>query len=213
MLRQNYTSGAEFFMSVKLPGLWIDYNVTPDKKTIYILNESEILRIIIKNCESIIRKDMVINPREIEISTSSKIQEQQQNSGCSVDKVFFEIGSAQSVILSKDDISKLIPIGQFNNGFIICSKLSENYTELFAIDQHAADERIRFEEILCNYSISCQKLVHPIKLGITAEEEDFIANNIATIRSSGFLVRENKDDFFLDALPNFHGAESTVEGN
>lgn len=199
-------------MSVKLPGMWIDYNVTPDKKTIFILNESEILKNIIAICECIIRKDLTIKTREIEMLKPSPAQELPQNETCSFDEAFFEIGSAHSMVLSKEDILKLIPIGQFNNGFIICSKLSENFVELFAIDQHAADERIRFEEIACNYSISCQKLVQPIKITVSVEDEDFVINNIAAIRNSGFLIREHEGDLYLDALPGFHGAESTVEG-
>ena len=220
MLKKNFISGSEFFISVTLPGLWIDFNVTPDKKTIFILNEADILKHIVNICENFARKNLVIENRE-SISFNKPItptsisvhncEEHKSPMGC-LDEIIISIGSAHSVQLSKEDISKLTPIGQFNNGFIICSKISEKVTEIYAIDQHAADERIRFEEIANIYSISCQKLVHPIKLDIALEDEEFIINNLDIIRSTGFLIREFEHSFFLDALPNFHGAETMVEG-
>lgn len=219
MLKKNFISGVEFFISVALPVLWIDYNVTPDKKTIFILNESDILKKIIHICESFACKNMVVEARESDLtrkiitSNSNHSCAENQSTSCCFDESILNIGTAHSVELSKDDIYKLIPIGQFNNGFIICSKTSEKGIEIYAIDQHAADERIRFEEIAKGHSISCQKLVHPIKLNISMEDEEFIMSNIDMIRSSGFLIREFENCFFLDALPNFHGAESTVEGS
>lgn len=220
MLKKNFISGSEFFISVTLPGLWIDYNVTPDKKTIFILNEADILIRIVEACEKIARKNLVIETREsgsfnmpiTPTPISVHNCKEHQSPMCCLDEIIINIGNAHSVELSKKDISMLMPIGQFNNGFIICSKISEKVTEIYAIDQHAADERIRFEEIADKYSISCQKLVLPIKLDIALEDEEFILNNIDEIRSAGFLIREFEHSFFLDALPNFHGAETTVEG-
>lgn len=217
MLKKNFISGVEFFLSVNIPGMWIDFNVTPDKKTIFILNESEILEKIIRACENLIQKTLVIKTHDSEnqnksITSNSHSCVQRQSDTCCIDEIFLDIGAAHSVQLSKEDISKLIPIGQFNNGFIICSKMFGKATELYAIDQHAADERIRFEEIANNHPISCQRLVQPIKLNIATEDEEFVLKNFDTIRSSGFLIRQFEQNFFLDALPNFHGAETTVEG-
>lgn len=194
--------------------------MTPDKKTIFILNEANILKNIISICENFARKNLIIETRESEslnqFITNAHVTnhncDENQSQECCLDEVIINIGSANSVQFSKDDISKLTPIGQFNNGFIICSKISEQVMEIYAIDQHAADERIRFEEIANNYSISCQKLVQPIKLNVALEDEEFILSHIDTIRSTGFLITEFEHNFFLDALPNFHGAETTIEG-
>lgn len=214
MIRKNFSSGVEFFINIELPGLWIDYNVTPDKRTIFILNESEILTELIKVCEKYIRKELIIEPKVVEIPRRSEQSECCHGSeACDWNQELLDIGSAYSIQMSKTDITKLNPIGQFNNGFIICSKVSdENITEIFAIDQHAADERIRFEEIATNYSISCQKLVQPLRIDIAVEDEDFVLKNFGVIRAAGFLIRECNGSFYLDALPNFHGADSSLEG-
>lgn len=219
MIKKNFFSGVEFFISVTLPRLWIDYNVTPDKKTIFILNESEILKKIISICENFARKNLMIEIREsghqnrVQTRNSDSSCIEHQPDSCCMDEVFLNVGTAHSVELCKDDISTLIPIGQFNNGFIICSKTSEKATEIFAIDQHAADERIRFEEIANSYPITFQKLVQPIKLNISAEDEEFILQNFDAIRAAGFLIRNFDQSFFLDALPSFHGADTTIEGS
>ena len=217
MLRKNFASGIEFFLNIELPGLWIDYNVTPDKRTIFILNESEILTEFIRLCENNIRKELIIESKVPEFPKRSEQQQAQcctETDLCDWNQKLLNIGSANSVQLTKNDIAKLIPIGQFNNGFIICSKISdENFTEIFAVDQHAADERIRFEEIANNYSISCQKLVHPIRIELAVEDEDFVLKSFGIIRAAGFLIRECNGIFYLDALPNFHSSESSVEGN
>lgn len=221
MLKKNYASGMEFFLSICLPSLWIDYNVTPDKRTIFILNESQILKEIINFFEKILKKSIRIETRDLGASNILSASEQDMPSNhctqsspetCCWDDALINIKSADSVQFLKEDILKLVPIGQFNNGFIICSKVSEGAIELFAVDQHAADERIRFEEIASNYQISCQKLVHPIKIKLSLEDEGFVSCNIDTIRAAGFLLRQSGSDFFLDAIPNFHGAESSTDG-
>jgi DNA mismatch repair ATPase MutL len=184
------------------------------------LNEADILKKIVEICEISVRNNLVMETRDYgsynNTKTSTPIsihncEVHQPTTGC-IDESIINIGSAHSVQLSKNDIAELIPIGQFNNGFIICSKISEKVTEIFAIDQHAADERIRFEEIANSYSISCQKLVHPIKLNISSEDEDLILNNFDMIRSTGFLIRKFENSCYLDALPNFYGAETNIEG-
>mgnify|MGYP001809600868 CR=1 FL=1 len=217
MLKKNFISGSEIFIIVTLSGLWIDYNVTPDKRTIFILNEADILKNIVDICESIARKTLVMEAHDSNRAIKSLPAcvhncEPHQPPTSHLDEAIISIGSAHSVQLSKEDIEKLIPLGQFNNGFIICSKVSAKATEIYAIDQHAADERIRFEEIAKEYSVSCQKLFYPIKLYISPEDEDFLSKNVELIRSTGFLIREFDHNFFLDALPNFHGAEANLEG-
>jgi DNA mismatch repair ATPase MutL len=183
--------------------------VTPDKRTIFILNESEILKNIMINFENSIKKDLIIESRPVDGGWKN---ENMTSESCCWDSAITSFGPANSVHLVKEDIVQLKPIGQFNNGFIICSKLTNNIVELFAVDQHAADERIRYEEIAAKYTISCQKLVQPIKLKVSAEDEDFVLLKIESFREAGFLIRQLDDTFLLDALPAFHGYDSSIEG-
>jgi DNA mismatch repair protein PMS2 len=46
-------------------------------------------------------------------------------------------------VVSKDDFKNMIVLGQFNLGFII-TRIGD---DLFIIDQHATDEKYRFETL------------------------------------------------------------------
>ena len=218
MIRKNFVSGIEFFVAIQLPGLWIDFNVTPDKRTIFILNESEILKSVLASCENAIRSGVTIETRVPDLIKENiglhRLAENQNldPETCCWDNSIVNLSSASSVQMTKDDISKFVPIGQFNNGFVLCSKITDNFTELFAVDQHAADERIRFEEIVKHYSVSCQKLVNPIIVKLPIGDEDILTRKIDIIRAAGFLIRISDATFYLDGLPVFHGAISTIEG-
>lgn len=86
--------------------------------------------------------------------------------------------------------------------------------ELYAIDQHAADERIRFEEISSKCSITTQKLFYPIKVDICVDDEDIILSKMDIFRSAGFQIRRDGvgGGFVLDTLPSFQGTECTLDG-
>ena len=51
--------------------------------------------------------------------------------------------SALSQMFGKGDFEKLRVIGQFNKGFIMCTK--NDNQDLFILDQHASDEKFNFE--------------------------------------------------------------------
>jgi DNA mismatch repair ATPase MutL len=123
------------------------------------------------------------------------------------------IGAVESVEMKKEDIRKLVPVGQFNNGFIICSKLEGIITGLYAVDQHAADERIRYEEISKKYIITSQKLMASIKLQLDAEQEEIFNSHEASIFEAGFKLRvDENDQLLLEAVPSFHGIECEAKG-
>lgn len=46
-------------------------------------------------------------------------------------------------------------IGQFNKGFIIC----QHGDDLFIVDQHASDEKFRYENLCVNHEFTSQPLV------------------------------------------------------
>lgn len=221
MLKKNYSIGVEFFIQLTVPMLWLDFNVSPDKRSIYLLNESAILEHFLKQCENVLQQTtqssiQTIHPTTVLTpkSTQPSVKEESSCTDCCYDPKLLSIGSAESVQLGKDDISKLVPIGQFNNGFIVCSKLHDSgVNELFAVDQHAADERIRYEEISRKYSITLQSLVAPVPLSLSPEQEEVLERNSSIIASAGFTVKRTNDSYFLVSIPSFHGIECDSNGN
>ncbi len=215
MLKKNYSSGIEYFLKLSIPMLWLDFNASPDKRTIYLLHEKFILDSILKCCESILQESSVSSIVSVQntIKNSAPTEVAISKADCCYDACLMSMGAAESVEMRKEDIIQLIPIGQFNNGFIVCTKLDGDVNGLYAVDQHAADERIRYEEISKKYSITSQRLVAPVKLSLDAEQEDVFNSHEATIFEAGFKLRvDDNHQLLLEAVPSFHGIECDING-
>ncbi|CAK4651596.1 unnamed protein product [Aphanomyces euteiches] len=91
------------------------------------------------------------------------------------------ISSLQRV-LSKDDFRRMEVVGQFNMGFIIARLDSD----LFIIDQHASDEKFRYETLQKTTIIHQQPLVRPMSLQLTAIEEMTILDHHDVFKKQGF---------------------------
>jgi DNA mismatch repair protein PMS2 len=75
-------------------------------------------------------------------------------------------------------------LGQFNVGFII-TKLDG---DLFILDQHACDEKAKFESFKANTfaALKPQALVHPLKLELTSSEEIILLDHVSVFERHGF---------------------------
>lgn len=81
-------------------------------------------------------------------------------------------------------------LGQFNKGFI----LARHERDLFIVDQHAADEKVRFEHLRDTTHLNPQKLLHPLDLKLNAEEVSIVTENLAIFERSGFSIDVVEDD-------------------
>ena len=76
-------------------------------------------------------------------------------------------------------------IGQFNQGFII-TRLLDN--DLFIVDQHATDEKFRYEEFLNNSKIVSQPLVCPQSLDLDPGKKEILKENLTVFEELGFGI-------------------------
>ena len=97
--------------------------------------------------------------------------------------------AALARVLKKDDFVDMRIIGQFNLGFII----AELNGDLYLLDQHACDEKYRFEKLQQNTTIHQQPLIVPLPLEGSAAEEIVIIDNLKVFEENGFkfLIDEN----------------------
>lgn len=100
-----------------------------------------------------------------------------------------------SLTVSKGDFAKMQIVGQFNLGFIIAVRpgsgdesLGTRQDELFIIDQHASDEKYNFERLQGETVVGNQRLVQPIRLDLTAVEEEIVLENQDALEKNGFEV-------------------------
>lgn len=87
---------------------------------------------------------------------------------------------------SIQDFEAMRVIGQFNLGFII-AKL--NKEDLYILDQHACDEKYRFEELQRVTVVHQQPLIHPLTLETTAAQEMTILDHLHVFEDNGFKLR------------------------
>ncbi|PKX99147.1 ATP-binding mismatch repair protein PMS1 [Aspergillus novofumigatus IBT 16806] len=98
-----------------------------------------------------------------------------------------------SLTVSKEDFARMRIIGQFNLGFILATRSSddgsaESKDELFIIDQHASDEKFNFERLQAETVVQNQRLVQPKRLDLTAVEEEIVIENRSALEKNGFVV-------------------------
>lgn len=85
-------------------------------------------------------------------------------------------------LFKKEWFNKLRVVGQFNRGFIL-AMLGK---DMFIIDQHASDEKYNFEELERTTVISKQRLVRPLRLEFSAEDELLIVDHLDAFKAGGF---------------------------
>ncbi|TDX53293.1 DNA mismatch repair endonuclease MutL [Orenia marismortui] len=93
----------------------------------------------------------------------------------------------------------LIPIGQIHQTYIVAQGLDGMYI----IDQHAAHERVRYEELLTQFKsgeVKTQELLIPLNLELTHQEVELLNENKEEIEALGFSIE------------NFGGSSYIVRG-
>ena len=75
------------------------------------------------------------------------------------------------LVLRPDNFKQMVLHGQFNQGYIAAS----HRDELYLFDQHACDEKYRFEDLIQNQKVSYQQCITPIKMRLTPSRESLVA--------------------------------------
>lgn len=90
-------------------------------------------------------------------------------------------------VVTKTDFLRMNVLGQFNRGFII-ARLDD---DLFIIDQHASDEKYKYETLQASTTIQTQPLLAPLALDVSAVQEAVIQENLHIFRANGFEFEFN----------------------
>lgn len=80
-------------------------------------------------------------------------------------------------------------IGQFNLGFII----AQLNNDIFIIDQHASDEKYRFEKLNKETKIKTQKLIIPKPLNLAVLNETILLEHRGKFEDNGFTFIINEE--------------------
>lgn len=108
---------------------------------------------------------------------------------------------------SRDEGNSLKSISQISNSYIV----AESNEGLVLIDQHAAHERVRYEELMDqfeNENKSIQPLLVPAQMEFTDQEARLIEENIGIFTVLGFDIQPfGGRTFIINAVPSFLSKE------
>mmetsp|Transcript_64667 Transcript_64667/g.140835 ORF Transcript_64667/g.140835 Transcript_64667/m.140835 type:complete len:927 (+) Transcript_64667:34-2814(+) len=122
----------------------------------------------------------------------------------------------QAFRFDRDCFTKMRVIGQFNLGFIIAALDVEGSSEggsglqLFIVDQHASDEKFRFEALNRESRVDRQPLVNAHSLQLTPAQEQLAEGSFDIFERNGFGIERDEarppgKRLRLTALPTCQG--------
>lgn len=116
----------------------------------------------------------------------------------------------ESPAQTKDDIHGLQVIGQLHNLYILC----QNEQGMLVIDQHAAHERLLFEELRRQYlqgSVVRQTLMFPETVELTIFQTQLVEKNSEELDAMGFSLRDfGGNSFVISAIPALAGKNNAT---
>jgi DNA mismatch repair ATPase MutL len=85
--------------------------------------------------------------------------------------------------------------------------------DIFIVDQHASDEKFRFESFSKEFKIETQPLATPSKLDLPRQAIAIILDNPDVFHRNGFTFESREGDLFLVSVPSFPKYHFDVNGN
>lgn len=103
--------------------------------------------------------------------------------------------------LAEEGFSSLKIIGQFRSAYILC----QDETDLLIIDQHAAHERVVFQQLRASFSsgqVDGQRLLFPEPLALSPLESETFKVHAGTLQRLSFELEEfGHNSWLLTAIP------------
>lgn len=110
---------------------------------------------------------------------------------------------AKSPLPSTEDFIRVI--GVFQNLYIFC----QTGDDLLVIDQHAAHERLLFEQLKKQHltgKIAAQSLLFPVTVELSVKQAQLVEQNMIQIEELGFQLRDfGGNSFIISAVPALVG--------
>jgi DNA mismatch repair protein MutL len=105
-------------------------------------------------------------------------------------------------------VENLVVVGSFHDLYIFC----RNGDNLIVIDQHAAHERLLYEDLKKQYlqgRIASQNLLFPVTLELTVYQSQLVEANLDQLETMGFAVRDfGATTWVLSGVPALAGSGS-----
>jgi DNA mismatch repair protein MutL len=184
-----------------------DFNVHPTKREIRFRREREVRQFVLRAVQSALTSRKMIPPLIARPPMGARFEPPTPMRPV-------QLFDKRAILVSESrpkyspgrqertgEASQVTPIVQIKNSYV----LAQSDQEFFLIDQHAAHERVLYEEVrnhLEGAEPVVQELLFPETLEVTPEEEDVIDEHMDKIRRIGFDLRKfGKRTYVVEAVP------------
>ena len=216
-------------LNIKMPADYYDVNVHPTKRDVRFKNEDEVYKAVYHAIKSTMLNKEFLGDNQIEINSEKEKYVSNELS-------FVTNNLASNEILKNENETVEEAITRENKrkveykylGILLRTYIIvEIKDELYLIDQHAAHERILYEQIKENYKNNTQMMLVPQVVNLSHKELQFVNENLEMFKNIGFELepfgnnsikvngipdleyKANKNDLFLDILDEMISNERT----
>jgi DNA mismatch repair protein MutL len=212
------------FLSLSIDTGLIDVNVHPTKKLVRLSREKEIVQVIQESVSTALLTQNLIpdvrtashlplaEPGENSIrepgirynlteAVSSGNSESTHAGNITTDRQLRQTELSTGNVPVDTKLPNMEVIGQLGGIYILTTTESG---ELILVDQHAAHERILYEQVLARSGGNhrSQELIVPVILHRTSQEASVLLDLIPAIAKEGFVLEEfGRDTFLVRAIP------------
>lgn len=212
-----------FIMNIEMPANYYDVNVHPTKMEVRFKNEEELHRVVYSAIKNSILNEKFLGNEEISKEKENYILNEYNFANNHTNQnESLENNQEEKDLIKRENKRevKYTYIGIAFKTYIIIQV--EN--EIYLIDQHAAHERVLYEQIKDNYKknnqSNSQMMLVPEVINLTHREIEFIKNNGELLKKIGYDIeffgentikingvpdieyreKTNRKDMFLDIL-------------
>jgi DNA mismatch repair protein MutL len=192
-----------YLINIKINPALIDVNVHPRKLEIRFQNQNEIFKILQASAKKTLEKNILMPSfrefREHDVPTENQIKAafeftERISGGIGLNKYSYKQEEPEDLSMK--------PLTQIAKSYI----LAENEEGLILIDQHAAHERVRYEELMDQLekkSPEKQQLLIPSEIELSALEIELFENNKGVFEKLGFEIESfGGNTFIIHAVPS-----------
>lgn len=186
-------------LHLTVPPETLDVNIHPQKTAIAISNESALLSAI----QEVIQNTLTQNDSTYTFPSTEKLKLKDSTSPYTTIKKQVE-KSTLSLAINQWQVAGSAPeIAQFHNTYLVV----QNSSGVILIDQHAAHERILYEELIAMFDTANHtsvELFQPLQWSITLSQQLLVQEHAQELAALGFDVEEfGSHHYRVSRVPEF----------
>ena len=174
----------------------VDVNIHPTKQDVKLSKIDSLYDLLYNTIKKALYESLLIpdaiSKKDIE-NVKDKFVEVSKLENLQVEQTTFDFGEeVEEIVVKNEELKSLIlyPVGLCHGTYIVC----ENDEGIYLVDQHAAQERVNYEnylENLKNEETNITNMLIPINIEFSQSEYIIFKNNVEIFTNMGFEYEES----------------------